>query len=222
MLGQECSHSIYHSSHCEYGNHSHSHGKSALPDHCANCGLKEGRSRPMQNTQSTQTTPNTPNIPNTQSLHSSSDASTVGNKSNAIEYDKGKEIDAMEATKEKDSHIQESSKDVEDAKKEAVKLSICSSCYQVRYCSRDCQKQHWKVHKPFCLSVRNAHTESDDSLSTPTTSFAERLQEQAIEIQVPRITLSLSSLTSLPSHCRCSMRSCRNTSTKSSPPSQRQ
>jgi hypothetical protein len=64
-----------------------------------------------------------------------------------------------------------------------VKLSICSSCYQVRYCSRECQKLHWKHHKPYCLSVRNGLTEEDGGPS-PTLSFAERLQEQAVEIQV--------------------------------------
>ena len=26
----------------------------------------------------------------------------------------------------------------------------CSRCKQVWYCSRECQKAHWKVHKPDC------------------------------------------------------------------------
>ncbi len=30
----------------------------------------------------------------------------------------------------------------------------CSGCQLVRYCSRDCQKQHWKEHKALCMSVR--------------------------------------------------------------------
>ncbi len=26
----------------------------------------------------------------------------------------------------------------------------CSGCGQVAYCGRDCQKEHWKVHRPVC------------------------------------------------------------------------
>jgi len=33
-------------------------------------------------------------------------------------------------------------------------LHRCSSCYSVRYCSRECQKQNWKIHKPACLEVK--------------------------------------------------------------------
>ena len=29
-------------------------------------------------------------------------------------------------------------------------LQFCSKCRQVRYCSRSCQQNHWKVHKVFC------------------------------------------------------------------------
>ncbi|CAN0558845.1 unnamed protein product, partial [Ectocarpus sp. 12 AP-2014] len=29
-------------------------------------------------------------------------------------------------------------------------LRPCSRCHQVRYCSRDCQRQHWKDHKRDC------------------------------------------------------------------------
>jgi len=29
-------------------------------------------------------------------------------------------------------------------------LRKCSTCTTVKYCSRDCQKSHWKAHKPVC------------------------------------------------------------------------
>ncbi|KAL8276889.1 hypothetical protein RQP46_010717 [Phenoliferia psychrophenolica] len=31
-----------------------------------------------------------------------------------------------------------------------VKVSLCSICLQAGYCSRDCQKSHWKHHKKVC------------------------------------------------------------------------
>ena len=27
---------------------------------------------------------------------------------------------------------------------------LCSACHQIGYCSRECQKAHWKVHKAWC------------------------------------------------------------------------
>lgn len=33
---------------------------------------------------------------------------------------------------------------------EAVKLSLCSACRRIRYCSPQCQKKDWKRHKMFC------------------------------------------------------------------------
>lgn len=29
----------------------------------------------------------------------------------------------------------------------------CSRCKSVQYCSRECQKKHWKVHKPDCKTA---------------------------------------------------------------------
>eukprot|EP00300_Choanocystis_sp_HF-7_P012175 c17780_g1_i1.p1 GENE.c17780_g1_i1~~c17780_g1_i1.p1 ORF type:complete len:527 (+),score=109.37 c17780_g1_i1:263-1843(+) len=28
---------------------------------------------------------------------------------------------------------------------------FCAACHNVQYCSRDCQKRHWKIHKPQCV-----------------------------------------------------------------------
>lgn len=32
----------------------------------------------------------------------------------------------------------------------------CSSCASISYCSKDCQKQHWKLHKVHCPLLKNA------------------------------------------------------------------
>eukprot|EP00657_Telonema_sp_P-1_P001933 TRINITY_DN14716_c0_g1_i1.p1 TRINITY_DN14716_c0_g1~~TRINITY_DN14716_c0_g1_i1.p1 ORF type:complete len:151 (-),score=46.75 TRINITY_DN14716_c0_g1_i1:72-524(-) len=37
---------------------------------------------------------------------------------------------------------------------EEGKLSRCSRCRTVWYCSRDCQSKHWKQHKDRCVQVQ--------------------------------------------------------------------
>ena len=31
-------------------------------------------------------------------------------------------------------------------------VKVCSRCHCTRYCSRDCQKTHWKCHKKYCMA----------------------------------------------------------------------
>jgi hypothetical protein len=38
----------------------------------------------------------------------------------------------------------------------------CSSCKLVAYCSRQCQVDHWKTHKPFCLNMRSSCSDNID------------------------------------------------------------
>lgn len=38
----------------------------------------------------------------------------------------------------------------------AVRLRMCSRCKRVRYCSSECQKQHWPLHKSACMSLLGA------------------------------------------------------------------
>ena len=33
-------------------------------------------------------------------------------------------------------------------------ITKCSRCKKVFYCNRECQKQHWKVHKKQCVPVK--------------------------------------------------------------------
>jgi hypothetical protein len=35
-------------------------------------------------------------------------------------------------------------------------LQTCAACLKVRYCSPECQRAHWKTHKPACLAARSA------------------------------------------------------------------
>lgn len=34
--------------------------------------------------------------------------------------------------------------------KEDIKTLMCSACHSIRYCSRQCQKANWKIHKRIC------------------------------------------------------------------------
>jgi ankyrin repeat protein len=41
--------------------------------------------------------------------------------------------------------------------KSGVKLSACSKCHAVRYCSTACQRAHWRAHKPACVSPKDVN-----------------------------------------------------------------
>lgn len=41
-------------------------------------------------------------------------------------------------------------KECEYCKKKGKGLKLCARCHTVRYCSSDCQRTHWKTHKPLC------------------------------------------------------------------------
>lgn len=34
--------------------------------------------------------------------------------------------------------------------------SLCAACRKARYCSKACQKQHWKLHKQVCKTMAEA------------------------------------------------------------------
>ena len=38
----------------------------------------------------------------------------------------------------------------ESCKRPQMQMRKCSGCLWARYCSKNCQKQHWPCHKPVC------------------------------------------------------------------------
>ncbi len=38
--------------------------------------------------------------------------------------------------------------------KSAPKLKACAECRIAKYCNAECQKSHWRAHKPRCLEVK--------------------------------------------------------------------
>jgi len=42
--------------------------------------------------------------------------------------------------------------------KTGIKLSACSKCHAVRYCSTVCQRAHWRAHKQACISPDDVYT----------------------------------------------------------------
>jgi hypothetical protein len=61
--------------------------------------------------------------------------------------------DAMQMMQEKLNHLQVTENVCANCKKAAtneIKLSKCSRCKAVSYCSKECQKADWKMHKQSC------------------------------------------------------------------------
>ncbi|KAJ6571347.1 hypothetical protein B0H19DRAFT_1129786 [Mycena capillaripes] len=48
------------------------------------------------------------------------------------------------------------------ATKHLSELKICSRCQSAKYCSKACQKAHWKTHKPHCKSPEDVKLEPVD------------------------------------------------------------
>ena len=41
--------------------------------------------------------------------------------------------------------------------KSGIKLSACSKCHAVRYCSTACQRSHRRAHKPACMTPKDVY-----------------------------------------------------------------
>lgn len=67
----------------------------------------------------------------------------------------------------------------------ATDLRRCSHCKKASYCNKDCQKAHWKKHKPICfgnIRVRPGQIIATDCLIDPSKqhefpTFSEYLEE---------------------------------------------
>ena len=53
----------------------------------------------------------------------------------------------------------EQNKHCENCLQTTSSLKVCSGCQLVKYCSTECQKAHWKIHKRLCKSQRPATEE---------------------------------------------------------------
>jgi hypothetical protein len=38
-------------------------------------------------------------------------------------------------------------------KSKSSEMRMCSACRAMYYCSVECQKKHWSLHKPFCVKI---------------------------------------------------------------------
>ena len=43
----------------------------------------------------------------------------------------------------------------------------CARCLTASYCQRECQKQHWKIHKKSCVAPQKAQTQSPQVVAAP-------------------------------------------------------
>jgi hypothetical protein len=77
------------------------------------------------------------NIPPSSSLSSSSSASPSSSSS-------------TRSSSSSSSSTSSSSKACAACSKDDAKNMQCGRCGNVSYCSTDCQKSHWKTHKPYC------------------------------------------------------------------------
>lgn len=64
-------------------------------------------------------------------------------------------------------------------------LKVCARCSSERYCSRDCQKAHWKTHKKACGVNVTATCTSESSRTSPFPSTATSFKNLATAITHP-------------------------------------
>lgn len=82
----------------------------------------------------------------------------------------------------------------------STNLKKCTRCYKASYCNRECQSQHWKIHKKECVDVinevhtpypdqpRNLHHESKE-INRKAGEIA-KATKKAVKKGIPIITIS--------------------------------
>ena len=61
-------------------------------------------------------------------------------------------------------------------------LSSCSRCSLVKYCGRNCQRAHWKKHKPLCISKADRVPQPAKSSSRPFCAHKSASQDEECAI----------------------------------------
>ena len=68
----------------------------------------------------------------------------------------------------------------------APKLSACARCGLVSYCSKDCQRAHWKVnHKQFCVTKADRAPPPQDSPDNVPAAASEERRRAAARVAAP-------------------------------------
>lgn len=70
-----------------------------------------------------------------------------------IDEDLIEKLKQMDQRKDEDKKFKRIKK-CENCETENVKLKLCSGCSLVYYCSSQCQKSHWPIHKEHCSNVQ--------------------------------------------------------------------
>ena len=66
-------------------------------------------------------------------------------------------------------------------KDEGDRLMLCASCKDRRYCSKECQKKHWKLHKPICSRPKAAMDKFLDSVPLDFGMDSQKARDKRIE-----------------------------------------